>query len=180
MNSEGIPHPGPGSNCKGLKHRIRPPLPEDSYIPEGKKNDRSVFLFDSPYQIIPSLFRRKIAVGHAVAITGKRPNYDNDLDMFLSAGIDSFGFAEQFDNWCDARREPGYHRMLVRASLIWSHLPELLDYLGIPADAKPTFPAMKNRNSSFEQLSAAQQIRMEEIYGDLNRRILSYKTISVI
>lgn len=180
MNSEGLPKPGPGSNWKGLKHRMRPPAVDDQYLPHGKSIDRGLFLFDSPYRIIPSLFRRKIAVGHAIAITGARPRHENDLDRFLEDGVDSFGFLEQFSSWCGMSDRPGYPCMLLKASSIWSHTSELLAFLGVPTRAAVSFPAERQRQSSFAQLSDFQKEKMRSIYAALNERVTSTHDIQVI
>lgn len=170
LNSEGLPAPGPGSNVKGLKHRISPPLLDDPYLPDGKRIEKCIFLFDSPFQIIPSLFRRRIAVGHAIAITGQCPKHNNDIDRFLEAGTDSFGFDKQFKQWSESRATE-YPILLVRSSEIWSHLSEVLEFLELSPAQKKAFPPKRERNSSFENFSAGQQTRMMEIYGGLDAKI---------
>jgi hypothetical protein len=181
MNSEGLPGPGPGANPKGLKHRIRPPSPTDPYLPPGKTIEKSLFLFDSPYSIIPSLFRRQIAVGHAIAITGSRPDHDNDLDRFLNEGIDSFAFGEQFAQWSDETHDTcPYPRMLARASNIWAHLPEVFAFFELASDLRTSFPRRKDRESSFERLSPAQQAGLREIYADLDSRIAVVEDVRLI
>lgn len=178
-NSEGLPKPGPGANPLGLKHRMSPPTPDDPVLQEGKRIEKALFLFDSPYDIIPSLFRRKIAVGHAIAITGTRPDHDNDLDKFLDAGVDSFGLMEQFSNWASLQNAP-YPRLLVRSSDIWSQLPFLFNFLDIDANYMPSFPGRKERQSSFCAMSKSRQLKLIEIYQQLNQLIVELGILKLI
>lgn len=177
-NSEGLPNPGPGANVKGLKHRIKPPDESDKYLPDGKKIERALFLYDSPYDIIPSLFRRRIAVGHAVAITGKRPTHENNLDDFITLGKDSFGFNEQFQNWSNPSIKKSYQRLIVRSSRIWSHLDVIGEFLAISEDSMKAFPQKHLRKSSFTALSLSQSDGIKHIYGNLHKLIeMSEETI---
>ena len=124
LNSEGLVKAGAGSNPRGLKHRSSPPNQSDEYL--RKENSfnrddinsgpisRAVFLYDNPHSMILSLFRRSIAMGHAMAVTGKKPPHSNDLQTFLDVGEDTFGFMEQFNNWTNKNLSCGYPRLLVK------------------------------------------------------------------
>ena len=176
INSEGLIKSGPGSNPKGLKHRIEPPHNDDVYLLKQNSFNRTdlnygpiecaVFFYDSPLNIVPSLFNRKIAGGHAMAITGKRPPHLNSLDAFVNQGEDTFGFYEQFTNWSDARNQRTYKRMIVNASFMWDHLDEILGFLDIP-HTKTQFPQKRPRQTSFESLNIQQRSGMNSIYNTL-------------
>jgi hypothetical protein len=182
LNSEGLPKRGAGSNAKGLKHRITPPEPDDQYIPKGKAIKNIVFIADSPYNTIPSLFRRNIAGGHAVAITGSRPPHKNDLDTFLSIGEDSFGFREQFFNWVDPNIKRPYRRLIIKFEYLWEYLEEVFNFIGIPQSELSKFPPNKisQRKSSFDNLTENYKERFRHIYKDLHQVINEYPPLSII
>jgi len=179
-NSEGLARPGPGSNVKGLKHRISPPAGNDPWLPTEKTIERAVFLFDSPYDVVPSLFRREIAVGHAIAITGRRPGHGNSLEKFVQAETDSFGFESQFNNWTDPAAHVAYPRLIIRASEIWSHLKEVLEFLGIPLSHEAEFPSRSSRHSSFGGLTDFQQAGLKCIYSRLHDQIACQPQLSIL
>lgn len=178
MNSEGLPMPGEGGNAKGLKHRIRPPLNDDEHLPS--EIEKAVFLYDTPYNIIPSLFRQRIAWGHAIAITGQRPKGEENLDGFIAEGKDSFGFSTQFNNWTDLQIQRSYPRMIVRASLLWSYLPEFLTFLGVPESQWKYFPQKKQRFSSFDALQEHQKAGIIRIYGELHEAMGLQQDIHIV
>jgi hypothetical protein len=182
LNSEGLARRGPGSNAKGLKHRIIPPEPDDQHIPKGKSIKNIVFIADSPYNIIPSVFRRNIAGGHAVAITGSRPPHKNDLDTFLSMGEDSFGFYDQFLNWTNHEIERPYKRLIIKFEYLWDYLGEIFDFMEIPRSECPKFPQNKisQRRSSFDNLTENQKESFFQIYEDLHSVIGQYPPLSII
>ena len=123
FNSEGLSQVGPGSNPNGLKHRLVPPLPDDPYLQIGGRISRAMFIWDSPYQIIPSLFSRRIAEGHAIAITGKCPEHGNELDDFVVLRQDSFRFYNQFFSWTNM--PACYPRLIVKFPALWANLDEV-------------------------------------------------------
>lgn len=176
INSEGISRKGPGSNFKGLKHRIKPPDADDKYLLKVNSFnrtdikygpiERAILLYDNPCNIIPSLFNRQIASGHAMAITGKRPPHANNLDEFINAGVDSFGFQDQFRNWSNLHDKKPYKRMLVDFSQLWDYLDIVLDFLGAKDDLSK-FPRKLKRKSSFDNLRPEQQTGLLNIYNKL-------------
>lgn len=180
QNSEGLPAPGPGANPRGLKHRISPPRADDPYLPSGAAIKGAVFLFDSPYRVVPSLFRRRIAEGHAIAITGNDPGHHNDLDAFAKAGTDSFGFHDQFHNWTTVSAP--YPRLIVRFDALWDFVPELLEFLEIDAVHARTFilDSRGLRRSSFEGMSPTQREALKAVYAELHARMLEYPDLNLI
>jgi hypothetical protein len=180
LNSEGLRKRGAGANPKGLKHRMLPPRQNDPYLPNPNAIKNIVFITDSPYNIIPSLFRRRIACGHAKAITGTRPDFNNELDLFLDKGQDSFGFSDQFSNWTDHTAERGYKRMIVRFPHIWYHLEEIFDFLEISRLELKKFPPKKKRNSSFDSLTEEQKEKFKSIYSALDEKINNTPNLIVI
>ena len=180
MNSEGLPKRGPGANPKGLKHRKAPPRQNDPYLPNLNAIKNSLFITDTPYNIIPSLFRRRIASGHAKAISGVRPSHENNLESFLSCGEDSFCFAEQFENWTDHNNERGYKRLIIRFPYIWNYLSEIFDFLEIPRSEMDKFPTKKQRKSSFESLPEEDKEKFTSIYSSLDEKINNTPNLIVI
>lgn len=189
INSEGLSRSGPGANAKGLKHRVEPPNVDDKYLkPENNYNrsdlnygdiSKALFVYDSPLNIVPSLFNRKIASGHAMAITGKRPNHANSLDKFVEEKTDSFSLEVQYDNWSDTNVKRPYPRMLVNFSYWWDHLSEILDFLEIP-DQEEKFPKKRNRNTSFDTLTNEQKSGLLNIYSSLDNKIKNSKSLRII
>lgn len=182
MNSEGLPARGPGSNAKGLKHRLFPPENSDPYLPDGKKIKNALFIIDSPFNIVPSLFRRRIASGHAVAITGTRPDHKNNLESFILKGKDSFNFEGQFENWTNKEIKRPYTRMVVKFPHIWDHLSEIFAFLGLPEEDVSKFPANKTskRKSSFENLPEIEREGLINIYKDLDQKIKDFQSLYII
>lgn len=187
-NSEGLIEPGPGGNSLGLKHRISPPLADDIPIHPDlsdescglRRIDRAIFLFEDPRAIALSLFSRKIAVGHALAITGKKPDHKNQLDRFLEEGVDSFRFLEQFDSWSDSEVRRSYFRMLIRGSRFWDYLPVILSFAGLPEEYKSEFPARKDRPNRYDDLGEEERARLDEVYGALYSKIEEFPDCVVV
>jgi hypothetical protein len=98
----------------------------------------------------------------------------------LDLGIDTFGFLDQFGFWCTPTPMLRYPRMLVRASAVWSHLPELFGFMGIHPQHLASFPQLRQRSSSFQQLSDDQQARMNGIYGELDCRMASSADLRIL
>ena len=175
-NSEGLTSCGPGSNHKGLKHRIRPPVASDPYLlSENSYNrtdlnygpiEKALFLYDNPLNVIPSLFNRRIAGGHAVALTGKRPPHGNVMESFVNENVDSFQFYDQFRNWTNFNDTRPYKRMLVNFSYLWEYIDVVLDFLGIGSEVGAFLPK-RERGSSFDKLTNEQQICLANIYNKL-------------
>jgi hypothetical protein len=184
INSEGLPKKGQGANPKGLKHRITPPRQNDTYLPNlGQASEpikRAVFITDTPYNIIPSLFRRKIAAGHAKAISGHRPEHDNNMSSFLSHGIDSFCFSDQFRNWVDHKNERSYKRLIIRFPHLWNYLEQIFDFLEISRLELSKFPPLKQRSSSFDALTEEEKDKFKSIYSTLDEEINNTPNLIII
>ena len=190
LNSEGLSSRGPGANPKGLKHRQVPPTNDDKYllrrnsfnrleINEGPI-DRVLFLYDSPYAMVPSLFRRRIAAGHATAITGQRPKHNNTLEDFLEKGEDSFGFYTQFDAWTSYEVKRDYQRLIVNFSAIWDYTDYILEFLGVDKVHLPRFPKKRQRTDRFAELDDKSKARMIFIYGKLDEKMKNLANVMVI
>lgn len=189
INSEGLRRTGPGANPKGLKHRIEPPEQSDPYLFSENSFHRddlnygsiekALFVYDSAFNIVPSLFNRNIASGHAIAITGKRPTHGNSLDKFVELQEDSFELEKQYDNWSDENIKRPYERMLVNFSYWWEHLDEILEFLDI-LDEKNKFPKKRNRSTSYENLSDTQKVGLSTIYKTLDTKIKNSSSLRII
>lgn len=190
VNSEGISRRGPGSNPKGLKHRITPPLQTDKYLLAENSFDRTdlnygpieraLFLYDSPYAMVTSLFRRNIAGGHAMAITGKRPSHNNTLETFLNKQEDSFGFYRQFDNWSNPAEHRDYKRLLVSFSALWDNLEYIIGFLGLDKTHLAKFLKKRERKDRFSELSVDSRKKMMFIYKELDDRMKKFPNVVVI
>lgn len=190
LNSEGLRARGPGSNFRGLKHRQTPPTNDDKYLLRetsyGRDDisfgpiERALFLYDNPYSTILSLFSRRIAMGHAMAVTGEKPNHSNSLSGFLDKQEDSFGFYKQFDSWTNSDIMPGYQRMVVHFSAIWDNLEHILGFLGIDKNQMSAFPPKKPRPDRFNELDEATREKLIFIYGGLDDRMKKFPKVKVI
>lgn len=190
LNSEGISQKGPGANPRGLKHRIKPPLLSDEYLNiqnSFNRSDinsgpikRSIFLYDSPYNMVLSLFRRNIAMGHAMAVTGNRPPHANNLDQFLNQGVDSFQFNKQFENWTNKNIECEYPRLLVKFESLWDNLDYLFGYMGIPTSEIKHFIRKHTRVNRMSELSDEQKRKLYAIYSDLDTKMNNMSGIELI
>lgn len=190
LNSEGIREAGPGSNPKGLKHRITPPKQSDLYLRRENSFDRTdlnegpieraVFLYDNPYSMVLSLFRRNIAMGHAIAITGKRPTHNNILDNFLETGVDSFGFIRQFNAWTNADLKCEYSRLLIRFDSLWENIDFLLDYMEICKSEKKNFLQKNERVNRINNLTESQKSKLTYIYNSLNDQMEIMRGVTIL
>jgi len=191
LNSEGLGARGPGSNPKGLKHRQIPPMSDDKYLLKENSYDRTdisfgriektLFLYDSPYSMVLSLFGRRIAMGHAMAVTGEKPNHGNLLGNFLDNGEDSFGFNKQFDAWTDCGVKRDYKRLIVNFSAIWNHTEYILEFLGVDVSSHiRAFPPKRSREDRFNQLDEESRQRLIFIYGELDDKMKNFPEITLI
>ena len=190
LNSEGIPIAGPGANPKGLKHRSVPPKQNDPYLKRENSFDRldisegpikrSIFLYDSPYNMVLSLFRRNIAMGHAMAVTEKRPTHNNILDNFLDQGQDSFEFYQQFESWTNKNNGCEYPRLLVKFESLWDNLDYLFGYMGVPASEIKHFIRKHTRVNRMSELSDEQKHKLYAIYSDLDAKMNNMSGVELI
>ena len=181
LNSEGIRNSGPGSNPKGLKHRIAPPSQSDIILKKENSFNRSdlnegpieraVFLYDNPYSMVLSLFRRNIAMGHAMAVTGKRATHKNELSNFLDEGVDTFGMIKQFDNWTSPSNNQGYQRLLINFNHLWDNLDLLFGFMGIDPVHKKTFMRKRDRVNRMQSISQTDRQRLRILYQDLDDKM---------
>jgi|TARA_B110000495_G_scaffold92536_1_gene79910 hypothetical protein len=190
LNSEGIRNSGPGSNPKGLKHRISPPRQSDSYLSRQNSFDRTdltegpisraVFLYDNPYSMVLSLFRRNIAMGHAMAVTGKRATHRNELSNFLNEGVDSFKMNEQFDNWVNPSLNLSYPRLLINFNSMWDNIEYILGYMGVDPKHKNNFLRNQGRVNRMDSLSEHDKSRLIDLYGSLHQKMNKLPGVMVI
>lgn len=178
LNSEGIREAGPGSNPKGLKHRITPPKQSDPYLKRENSFDRTdlnegpieraVFLYDNPYSMVLSLFRRNIAMGHAIAVTGKRATHKNQLSNFLDESKDTFGMIKQFENWTNPNKGHGYPRLLINFNSMWDNIDLLFGYMGIDPTYKNSFIRKRDRVNRMDNLNDFDKHRLTCMYEGLD------------
>lgn len=190
LNSEGISKAGPGANPKGLKHRITPPRQNDPYLKiENSFNridltegpiERAVFLYDNPYSMVLSLFRRNIAMGHAIAVTGKRAFHKNELSNFLDEGCDTFGMFDQFKNWSNSDLKLSYPRLLVNFNHMWDNIDFILGYMGIDAKHKNSFMRKRERVDRLSELSKSDKTRLENMYRGLETKMNEFPGVKII
>jgi len=181
LNSEGIREAGPGSNPKGLKHRITPPKQSDLYLKkENSFNrtdlnegpiERAVFLYDNPYSMVLSLFRRNIAMGHAIAVTGKRATHKNQLSNFLDESKDTFGMIQQFENWTNPSKGQGYPRLLINFNSMWDNMDLLFGYMGIDPTYKKSFMRKRDRVNRMDDLNDFDKHRLTCMYEGLDNHM---------
>jgi hypothetical protein len=190
LNSEGLRRRGPGANSNGLKHRKIPPRLNDKYLLRKNSFNRSeinngpiekaLFLYDTPYVMVPSLFGRRIASGHSKAITGKRPPHNNTLEDFLDRGEDSFEFYEQFDAWTNYGVKRRYRRLVVKFDAIWDYTDYILEFLDIDKKHLKEFPKKRNRKNRHEKLDDISWNKLSDIYKELDDRMKQFPKVAVI
>ncbi len=190
INSEGIRNKGPGSNPKGLKHRKSPPTQNDPYLFRKNSFDRTdlnegpikraVFLYDNPYSMTLSLFRRNIAGGHAMAVTGNRPSHANKLSTFLELKKDSFGFNEQFKAWSQKNNKIDYPILMVNFNSMWENIDHIFGFMGIDLSHKKTFLRKNERQDRFASLNQTDKNALKEIYGELDSTMKKFAGVHIV
>lgn len=190
LNSEGIGKAGPGSNPRGFKHRIEPPKNDDIYLKKENSFNRTdlnygeikkaLFIYDDPMNIVPSLFNRKIATGHAIAVSGNRPAHNNNIEKFLELQKDSFELYQQWNNWSNPKITREYKRLLVKFSAFWENLDLIFKFLELDEEHLKRFPPKRERKSSFNKLTTEQQNSFLNIYKELSDAIKNHPDFIII
>jgi len=190
LNSEGLRRGGPGSNPKGLKHRKAPPLQNDPYLFRKNSFDRTdlnegpisraVFLYDNPYNMTLSLFRRNIAGGHAMAVTGKRPSHANQLSTFLELKEDSFHFHDQFKSWSQKTVDVDYPILMVNFNSMWENIDHILGFMGIDMSHKKAFLRKNERQDRFATLDQNERDILVDMYGGLNATMNQFSGVQIV
>ena len=142
--------------------------------------NRAMFIYDDPINIVPSLFNRKIATGHAIAVSGKRPTHNNSIEKFLDLKIDSFELNQQWNNWSDINNKREYKRLLIRFSSFWENLDLIFKFLEIDEEHINRFPPKRERKSSFNKLSNEYQTNIANIYSELSDKIKKHPDFIII
>lgn len=159
-----------------FKHQRVPPA--NDAVPEGF---RVVYPFADPRNAVVSLFRRGYQGGHYRGMRLRTPTAEVeqtllDLDHFLEAGVDEFGLADQFDRWY-ARGTRAYPVLFLKYENLATAWPEVREFIGLPAD----YPclATRARESEWQATPDSVRARLDEMYGDLARRLAALPTVDL-
>ncbi len=158
----------------GIKHIDTPNHPVLNHY----QVRRAIYLVSDPRLAALSLFRRgyaqpmmaKLKSRHTTVEEYKRIAKENqpnvkDLADFLAQGEDLFGFKSHWQQWKeDASPFPV---LFVNYDALHDSIDQILDFLGLPASLKGSFPPREHRASKLDQLSEEERTRLDTIYKDL-------------
>ena len=152
----------------GIKHSLCPPLAfrcSDRF--------RALFMIGDPFEVVLSLFRRKLQYGQWQKVTsmaGKREGVfvrqQESLDSVLQRGVDPFFLRKQLENWTNPDLI-GYPVKVVKYSDLFSEEESIRKFLGVDESFKELGIVKKERLSSLRLLGESEQTLLEEVYGDL-------------
>lgn len=180
-NGADIPQTG---DCFPWKHQLSPP--PDSRTPAGF---RAIYLYSDPRNIVLSVFRRNIQhchlermgqVSRRFGIPVERPARNPDswkLQDLLNLESDPFRIQEQFLNWTKAKRD--YPIMIVQFDSLWSRLPELFSFTGLPTQKMNSFPERRKRHSRWQDLEAEGKKRLNGMYEDIVQQVGEYPDFTI-
>ena len=157
-----------------FKHQRIPPARDE--VPHGF---RVVYIFADPRNAVVSLFRRGFQGGHYRGMRLQKPPPEVeqrfvDLDHFLDAGVDDFGLADHFERW-HARALRPYPVLFLRYEQMPETWPTLRDFVGLPA-GQP-FLTMRPRASEWQLLPDTARARLDDMYGELARRLAALPAV---
>ncbi len=152
----------------GFKHLDKPP-------PTRNPDLRAIYVFGNPIDAVYSLFRRDFHHEQSYKLLEQYRDLDPvplemPLERYAAEGIDRFQFENHFLNWSE--RNCQYPVLFVRYEKIWDHVEELLEFAGIPAEAKAAFPEKKERKSQAMEIGEEVHAGMRRMYGALQDRLV--------
>jgi hypothetical protein len=144
------------------KHMSRPPA--DRTV---RENFRAIYLISHPGEALLSVFRRGLQHWHIQRMDGDLTNWDFswNLDDFLMVKSDLFGFYSQFMGWTESKRN--YPILIIKYECLWDHIPEFVDFSGLPSRYESDFPTKIPRASKFENQSFRIQDSIKSIFREL-------------
>lgn len=140
------------------KHQRIPPGKLNDKLCKVKQDFKAVYLFGNPMDAVISLFQRNYQIEILQTLLYPHVAYEDKtyleqwnenwgLEQYLDNGKDLFRLEEHFRNWAECPREGrSYPIMLVKYETMWSHLPELFAFLGMPSSLIDQFPEKRDRN----------------------------------
>lgn len=159
----------------GLKHIDRPPLTRNS-------NLKAIYIYGDPLNLIISLFRRNYQEVHSRKLLANYPTIapileTEGIDDYLDKSVDRLKLENHFKNW--KRGSENYPIMMIKYEDMWNNLPEVFNYLEIPASEISNFPEHKKRSADWRKASIKNQKKLHYIYGELFREIQKFDNISI-
>ena len=153
----------------GFKHLDRPPPSRNSKL-------KAIYIFGNPIDAVYSLFRRNFHHEQSYKLLERYRNLKPiplgmSLETYAVEDTDRFQFENHFMNWSE--RQFQYPVLFVRYEKIWDHLDTLLEFAGVPAGEKESFPEKKERKTQPQEISEAVHASMRRIYGNLQDRLVN-------
>jgi hypothetical protein len=159
-----------------FKHQRVPPASDA--VPPGF---RVVYPFGDPRNAVVSVFRRGFQGGHYRGMRLRKPTIEAedhlaDLEHFLDGGVDEFEIHDHFDRWFDTRAR-SYPVLFLRFEELPRVWPTVREFVGLPSDVAGL--EVRARASEWTALEDSQRQRIDEMYGDLARRLAALPSIEV-
>ena len=144
------------------KHMSYPP--EDRSVGE---NFRAIYLISDPREALYSVFRRRFQHWHIQRMDGnlKNRNFSWGIDDFIGKERDLFRFQDQFESWTTSKRK--YPILIIKYEALWKHVPELLEFAGVPPELHGEFPKQVQRKSILQSAPIHVQEGLDRIYQKL-------------
>lgn len=151
----------------GLKHTDRVPVSRNP-------NLRIVYIYCDPVDAVYSLFRRGFFALHSRKLLRGHPEISrlsesSSLEAYAREQVDRFQFEAHFSRW---RSAPQYFPVFfMRFERLWDNLPELFEFLGIPATEMGKFPQQRRRLVKTMNPGADVEAGIEKLYGGFQARV---------
>jgi len=148
------------NDLDSLKHSPIPPFCFKSSL-------KVIYVVGDPIEAIASLFRRDFqwrAFDKFTCFSGRHRTNPPlvDIQNYAAAGVDILMLQRHFENYMCKYQI--YETFVIHYETMWESMPQLLTFLGLPAEQIEHFPARQQRLSS---LGPGLRNRMTPTYGQL-------------
>jgi hypothetical protein len=176
------------NNWNSLKDGIKHVHTPDHPILRGRQIAKAIYIYDDPIRAVTSLFRReyhvhmipKLNCEHRSARAYRDHVLGNpnpiDFKTFLAQGEDLFHFERHYRCWSSAVQAP-FPILLVKFDGLFANKERILEFVELPRRFWSEFPKEQPRQSRPDALDAADQARLQEMYGALSAEISASEPI---
>ena len=91
------------------------------------------------------------------------------LSEYLNLGIDPFQLGDHFERWTYCNRD--YPILIVKYDHLWEQIGKIVEFAGLPEQAKHDFPERRARSSNWRDLPDQSKESIDNLHGDLAVRI---------
>jgi hypothetical protein len=132
---------------------------------------RAIYVVSAPRDAVVSVFRRGYQYAHVQRMDGLVEQFHPSMGLseYLNLGIDPFQLEDHFEQWTQCDRD--YSILIVKYDYLWEQIGKIVEFAGLPEQAKHDFPERRARSSDWRTLPECDRTKLDASLGNLAGRI---------